>query len=171
MKTYAHIKAEIAKLERRAEEALKEEVAGVVRRIKDAIAAYGLTAEDLGLSGANPSRGRASKAGSSSTRPSRGVAKYRDPATGKTWTGQGRPPAWIVDAADRDAFRIGSKSNGSATPGTSRNKASRKTRGAPKARVTAKPTRMGNKSRRTRAPSSTAAQPAAVQIESSAAAE
>lgn len=36
--------------------------------------------------------------------PSR--AKYRDPATGKEWTGRGKPPNWIKDAPDRDAFLI-----------------------------------------------------------------
>ena len=34
--------------------------------------------------------------------------KYKDPATGKTWTGKGKPPAWIkdLDEAQRDALRI-----------------------------------------------------------------
>lgn len=35
-----------------------------------------------------------------------GVAKYRDPATGSTWTGRGKPPLWIKDAADRAPFLI-----------------------------------------------------------------
>lgn len=33
-------------------------------------------------------------------------AKYRDPESGATWTGRGRAPAWIAEAADRDAFLI-----------------------------------------------------------------
>ena len=34
--------------------------------------------------------------------------KYKDPATGKTWTGKGKPPAWIkdLDEVQRDALRI-----------------------------------------------------------------
>jgi DNA-binding protein H-NS len=32
--------------------------------------------------------------------------KYRDPSTGKTWTGQGKPPNWIKDVADRSAYLI-----------------------------------------------------------------
>ena len=48
MKTLADIKAEIAKLEKQAA-AMKDEVAGVIGRIKEAIKVYGLTAEDLGL--------------------------------------------------------------------------------------------------------------------------
>src|SRR2546427_12966376 len=35
-------------------------------------------------------------------------AKYRDPATGATWTGRGKPPNWIKDQ-DRDDFLIESK--------------------------------------------------------------
>jgi len=37
-------------------------------------------------------------------------AKYRDPVTGKAWTGRGRPPRWLTDAEQsgksRDAFLI-----------------------------------------------------------------
>ncbi|WP_277188229.1 H-NS family nucleoid-associated regulatory protein [Caballeronia sp. BR00000012568055] len=36
-----------------------------------------------------------------------GKPLYRDPETGKTWTGHGRAPAWIADAADRSVFAIG----------------------------------------------------------------
>lgn len=32
-------------------------------------------------------------------------AKYRDPETGATWSGRGRPPAWI-DGKDRVLFEI-----------------------------------------------------------------
>jgi len=35
-------------------------------------------------------------------------AKYRDPATGATWTGRGKPPNWIKDQ-DREDFLIESK--------------------------------------------------------------
>lgn len=34
-----------------------------------------------------------------------GEAKYRDPATGRTWTGRGKPPAWIA-GQDRSRFLI-----------------------------------------------------------------
>ena len=35
-------------------------------------------------------------------------AKYRDPATGATWTGRGKPPNWIKDQ-EREDFLIESK--------------------------------------------------------------
>jgi DNA-binding protein H-NS len=34
-----------------------------------------------------------------------GVAKFRDPATGATWTGRGKPPNWI-NGKDRAPFLI-----------------------------------------------------------------
>ena len=105
VKTYAEIKTEIVKLERQAEALRKSEVAGVVSRIKEAITAYGLTAADLGL-GSSDRPQRNARRGKAPVPKAKGSAKYRDPVSGKTWTGQGRPPAWIVDAADRDAFLI-----------------------------------------------------------------
>lgn len=33
-------------------------------------------------------------------------AKYRDPKSGATWSGRGRAPHWVVDAADRSEFLI-----------------------------------------------------------------
>jgi DNA-binding protein H-NS len=111
MKTYTEIQAEIAKLEKQANAARKGEVAGVVKKIKEAIAAYGLTAQDLGLSGGKASSKapveRAAKAPKSGKPTTVGVAKYRDPATGKTWTGRGKPPDWIKGAKNRDQFLIG----------------------------------------------------------------
>jgi DNA-binding protein H-NS len=36
-----------------------------------------------------------------------GVApKYRDPESGSTWSGRGKPPKWIA-GQDRDSFLIG----------------------------------------------------------------
>jgi DNA-binding protein H-NS len=120
MKSYVHIKAEIAKLERQADAALKQERAGVITRIKQAIDIYGLTARDLGLGGKGKSgtSGRAvSKANSTTTTV--GVAKYRDPKTGKTWTGRGKPPNWIKDVKNREAFLIGAASDSGSTAAAS----------------------------------------------------
>ena len=108
MKTYSAIKAEIAKLERKAQEVRRTEVAGVVARIKEAINAYGLTAQDLGLG--RRERGRRAESGTERkltvSRPTVGVPKYRDPQSGKTWTGRGKPPNWIAGVKDRAPFLI-----------------------------------------------------------------
>jgi len=174
MNTYAKIKAEIAKLERRAEAALKDEVAGVIGRIKEAIKVYGLTAEDLGFGAkekaaakqkASTRRG-AARAGAASTRTPAGVPKYRDPETGSTWTGRGRPPEWIAAAKDRDAFLISAGGNGTASrPAGAATTSGRRTARGGKGRNETGPS--AKKSRRERKTQSTPA----VQIESGAATE
>lgn len=98
--TYEQIQKRIETLQREAEVLRRKEVAGVVARIKEAIAAYGLTAADLGLAGgssraAKPPKARAVKA---AKRPASKVAvKYRD-ADGNTWTGRGLQPRWLKAA-------------------------------------------------------------------------
>jgi DNA-binding protein H-NS len=111
MKSYAAIKAEIAKLEKQAENLRKAEIAGVVARIKEAIAAYGLSAQDLGF-GAGAGRGARGSAAraASGARTTVGIAKFRDPETGKTWTGRGKPPTWIAGVKDRTPFLIDASS-------------------------------------------------------------
>jgi DNA-binding protein H-NS len=107
-KTLAAIEAEIARLKGMADKIYKDEVAGVIERMRTAIDHYGLTAADLGFgagAGARKTKGSASGA-ATKTGLIAGVAKYRDPATGKTWTGRGKPPAWIAGVANRDAFLI-----------------------------------------------------------------
>lgn len=49
----------------------------------------------------------ASKPKAAAAKNAPGKPLYRDPETGKTWTGHGRAPAWIADAADRSVFAIG----------------------------------------------------------------
>jgi DNA-binding protein H-NS len=100
MTTYQAIRAQIAKLEKKAQDLRRNELRAVVARVKKIIDEYGLTAADLGLGHPKALRGRR-RAGATV-----GVPKYRDPKTGKTWTGRGKPPAWIAGARNRDAFLI-----------------------------------------------------------------
>jgi DNA-binding protein H-NS len=114
MKTYHSLKAQIDKLEKQAETLRKAEIGKVIGQLKKTISEYALTAADLGLDG---SRARKS-ASSGKPRRSRGavgVAKYRNPASGATWTGHGRPPTWILEAKDRSAFLIDSAAAASAS--------------------------------------------------------
>lgn len=89
MSSYQEILSQIEDLKRKAEGVRQQEMAGAIAEIKRLMAQFGITGEDLGLS----SRGSAGKA------KSRGIvaAKYRDPISGKTWTGRGRRPGWVVD--------------------------------------------------------------------------
>ena len=111
--TYGAVLAEIQQLQQRAAELRKSELPGVIKRIREAIAAYELTAADLGLgtgggaaAPAAPAAARRGRATATKAGLQTGVAKYRDPKTGKTWTGRGKPPLWIVGVKDRTPFLI-----------------------------------------------------------------
>lgn len=86
--TYAKITREIAALQAQADAIKRKEIDGVIARIKEAIAAYDLTAHDLGL---NRTPSRTTKAGRG------GAAGYSD-GQGNTWSGHGRRPKWFLDA-------------------------------------------------------------------------
>jgi DNA-binding protein H-NS len=86
MSRYKELQERIAALQKEAEEARQQEIAQVVVEIKTKMAEYGIRVEDL-----TPSRPKRRR------KPS-GPAKYRDPATGMTWTGKGRAPGWLRQA-------------------------------------------------------------------------
>jgi DNA-binding protein H-NS len=98
MSQYADLKAQIARLQAQAEEARRTEIDNVVADIRQKIAEYGLTAQDLGFAVA-AKRGRPPK---KAPLP----AKYQDPKSGNTWSGRGKPPKWIV-GKNRERFLIG----------------------------------------------------------------
>ena len=96
MTTVAQLIAQKQALEAQIEVARKAELADAIAKVKALISEHGLTAQDI-FGGAK--RGR--KAGTRAA-----VApKYRDPATGATWTGRGKAPKWI-DGKDRAQFAI-----------------------------------------------------------------
>jgi DNA-binding protein H-NS len=86
-KTYSQLMDEIQALQARADELKQSEVRGVIARIKEAIAAYGLSPADLFGSGRR-------KAGASG--PSR-APRYAD-GKGNVWGGRGPRPRWLRDA-------------------------------------------------------------------------
>lgn len=86
MASYQELMAQIDNLKRQAEDARKQETSGAIAEVKRIMAEYGLTMEDIGGSG----RGGKGKRGDS------GVIKYRDPVSGKGWTGRGRRPGWVL---------------------------------------------------------------------------
>lgn len=99
-KTYAQIQAQIRKLQQEADALKAKEVAGVVARIQDAIAHYGLTAQDLfgaaaGAAKPKPARKRAAR--SAKAAKAAAPAKYRDEA-GHQWSGIGKRPNWFKAA-------------------------------------------------------------------------
>ena len=100
-KSFTQIQAQIKTLQRQADQLKADEIKGVVARIREAIAAYGLTAADLGLAGgARRGRKQATKVAARTRRSASGKArgvKFRD-ASGNTWGGRGPRPQWLRDA-------------------------------------------------------------------------
>ena len=82
MASYADLKKKIADLEKQAEEMRTQEVSAVIAEIKQKMAAFGITIDDL-------------KPRKRVMPPS--VPRYKDPASGKTWTGRGIAPKWLKD--------------------------------------------------------------------------
>ncbi|MBN3753061.1 H-NS histone family protein [Paraburkholderia sp. Tr-20389] len=98
MSSYRELLAQREKLEKQIEEAKAREYAEVLNEIKQKMADYGITLAELG--------GTRAKAVKPAGRPRAGVApKYRDPASGSTWSGRGKPPRWIA-GQDREKFLI-----------------------------------------------------------------
>jgi DNA-binding protein H-NS len=93
--SYKQIQRQIETLQRQAEKLRKQEIGGVIDRIKVAITHYGLTAEQLGL-GATANRAT-TKAKAGKAAPARSEAKYSD-GQGKSWSGIGKRPYWLRDA-------------------------------------------------------------------------
>lgn len=73
-----------------------------VEKIVALVKEFDLTAEELNkaLTGKVKTKGKA-KSTSTPAAP-----KYRDPATGSTWTGRGVAPAWIKDVAKEDRVQF-----------------------------------------------------------------
>ncbi len=92
MTDYQNLLAQKAALEAQIATAQAEAKAKAVTEARALIAEHDLTAADVFP---------AAKA-----KGSVGAPKYRDPATGATWTGRGKPPLWIKGAADRSPFLI-----------------------------------------------------------------
>lgn len=94
MSTYQEYTAKIAELQQLAEAARKNEIAGAKAQIAAIMKDYGLTVADLGGVKTKAVKARAPVA-----------VKYRDDATGETWTGRGRAPKWL-EGKDKNQYLI-----------------------------------------------------------------
>ena len=77
------------------EDARRTEIAEVLAKIRAQVQQYGLAVSDI-FPGGGRRRGKAL---------GKVAPKYRDPSSGKTWTGRGKAPKWI-DGMNRDQFMI-----------------------------------------------------------------
>jgi DNA-binding protein H-NS len=97
MPTYQEYLDQIAKLQSLAEAARQDELADAKRRILELMRQHGLSLDDF--EGA-PKKLRKVR-GKSGPAP----VKYRDPESGKSWTGRGRTPGWL-EGKNKDNFLV-----------------------------------------------------------------
>jgi len=99
MTTYKELKAQAEALLQQAETARRAEIAAVVAEIQAKMKEYGITLADL-KGGAKKTKSRVAVA-----------AKYRNPASGESWSGRGRAPRWLADelakGRAKDEFLVG----------------------------------------------------------------
>ncbi len=91
MATYRQLTEQLAKVQAQMAAAREKEMAAVIAQIKERIAEYEITAEELGFSDGRKHKPRSAKL----------APKYRNPQTGQTWSGRGRRPAWLGKRPDR----------------------------------------------------------------------
>lgn len=75
-------------LEREIEQTKKEERAEAIAKVRSLMAEYGLTLADLGAKAPKAPAAAGAKV----------APKFRDPATGQTWSGRGLQPNWLKAA-------------------------------------------------------------------------
>ena len=92
MADISELLAKKQEIENQINELRKSERMAAVARIKALVADFDLSPEEI--------FGKKIRAGGAKVAP-----KYRDPATGKTWTGRGRTPRWLDGRVIED-FRI-----------------------------------------------------------------
>lgn len=100
-RSYMEIQSQIEALKEEAKAAREAEIAEVLEDVRQKVAAYGLTPQDVF------GRKRVAK-GTKAASPAKPAAavKYRDPKSGATWSGKGRAPGWIAKARNRDKFLV-----------------------------------------------------------------
>ena len=94
MSQYKELLKQREELEAQIAQARKAELETAIAKARQLVLDYSLTERDI-FGGV-----RTSTAKGTTVAP-----KYKDPATGATWTGRGKPPRWIADK-DRAQFLI-----------------------------------------------------------------
>lgn len=99
MTTVAELIKQRDALEAQIAQARRQEQEQAVKAVRELVEQHRLTAEDI----FGPSRGGLKRRKDTAPKV---AAKYRDPASGKTWSGRGRVPAWLSGKTRTD-FLIG----------------------------------------------------------------
>lgn len=83
--------AKVNELRKKLDEERKNERAQAIAAARELIKTHDFTASELGFSGKASAKPAASNDKRVTVAP-----KYKDPASGKTWTGRGKTPAWMA---------------------------------------------------------------------------
>lgn len=94
MSSYKDLQAQIAELQKRAEEVRGQEMNAALAQVKDLMNQYGITVNDL-----QDKKATSKKAGKSGSP----TVQYKD--GDKTWSGRGRAPGWLKNK-DREKYRV-----------------------------------------------------------------
>ena len=92
MSTLQDLLAQRAELEKKIADVQREAHADAVAKVRALMAEFGLTAADIA---GRATTARAAGAGKSTGKV---AAKYRNAATGETWSGRGLQPKWLKGA-------------------------------------------------------------------------
>lgn len=88
MSRYTELLKQIEKLQKEAEEIRSTERAGAISEIREKIADYGLTADQLGFKVGSPLAGK------------KAPIRYKD-NSGNVWSGRGHRPGWLKAALEQ----------------------------------------------------------------------
>jgi DNA-binding protein H-NS len=103
-KSLSDLLAQKAALEKQIADFQKEKRGDAIAKVKAMMAEYGLTAADIAgakVAAKAPAPAAAPAAAPAKKSKAAGkkvAAKYRNPATGDTWSGRGLKPKWLVAA-------------------------------------------------------------------------
>ena len=120
MTTYTDMLSQIEALKKEAERKRREEIAAVIKAIRQNVKDYGLTASDLGLDTSPKSGARASQKTSKTIKSKNRLKRQSKPRApvpvkfkddqGNSWTGRGKQPKWlqlaIASGKSLESFRI-----------------------------------------------------------------
>jgi DNA-binding protein H-NS len=90
MSTLQQLLDQKAELDKQIESTRKQERSDAIAQVKTLMDQHGLVIADLGLRGGKTAARKGSKV----------AAKYRNNATGETWSGRGLQPKWLKSALE-----------------------------------------------------------------------
>lgn len=93
MSNVADLLAQKAEIEKKIAEAQREAKSSAIAQVKALMAQHGLSMADLSAKAPAAPRAPGKKGGGGKVAP-----KYRDPASGNTWSGRGLQPNWLKAA-------------------------------------------------------------------------